>query len=193
MKLHPVARTVSAILLLAASSSAMAHPFHQMGGGWSAGFIHPFAGLDHLLAMVAVGLWAAQFGGRWLWAMPLAFVAAMLAGGALGFAGLDLPLVEPVIAASVLALGLLVVLRIRLHTAGIMLVALFALFHGVAHGTELPAGAAVLPYALGFTLATALLQLLGLVAGSHIRHMARWAGAPIAITGCCLLAGAVLG
>jgi urease accessory protein len=186
MKLHTPARIVSTILLLAISGSAAAHPFHP-GTGFGAGFIHPFAGLDHLLAMVAVGLWAAQFGGRWLWAIPLAFVSAMLIGGVLGFAGLTVPLLEPVIAASVLALGLLTVFRIRLHAAGLALVAAFALFHGVAHGTELPAAAGALPYAAGFILATALLHALGLMSGLQVRTAARWAGAPIALAGGWLL------
>jgi len=186
MKLHTAARIVSTILLLAISGNAAAHPFHP-GTGFGAGFIHPFAGLDHLLAMVAVGLWAAQFGGRWLWAIPLAFVSTMLIGGVLGFAGLTLPLLEPVIAASVLALGLLTVFRIRLHATGLALVAAFALFHGVAHGTELPAAAGALPYAAGFILATALLHALGLMSGLQVRTAARWAGAPIALAGGWLL------
>lgn len=187
MKFYKPSRIVSAVLLLVVNSSATAHPFHDMGGGFATGFIHPLAGLDHLLAMVAVGLWAAQFGGRWLWAIPLVFVSAMLAGGALGFAGLTLPLLEPVIAASVLALGLLTVLRIRLHTAGVVLVAAFALFHGVAHGAELPATTGALPYAAGFVIATALLHLLGLAAGLQAKIAARWAGAPIALAGGWLL------
>lgn len=180
-------RAVFAFVLLAASAGAAAHPFHPLGTGFAAGFTHPFAGLDHLLAMVAVGLWAAQFGGRWLWAIPLAFVGAMLAGGALGFAGLTLPLLEPMIAASVLALGLLTMFRIRLHAAGLALVAAFALFHGVAHGAELPVADAALPYAAGFTVATALLHALGLAAGLQLKNAARWAGAPIALAGGWLL------
>jgi urease accessory protein len=187
MKFCNPARFVSAALLLAVSGTAAAHPFHPMGAGFNAGFAHPFAGLDHLLAMIAVGLWAVQFDARWVWAIPLAFVTAMLAGGALGFAGVTLPLVEPMIAASVLALGLLTVLRIRLHAAGIVLVAAFALFHGIAHGIELPAAAGVLPYAAGFALATALLHGLGLLAGLQMKIAARWAGAPIALAGGWLL------
>ncbi len=183
MKFRQAARLISATLLLAISGSAIAHPFHPIGSGFGAGFVHPFAGLDHLLAMVAVGLWAAQFGWRWLWAIPLAFVTAMLAGGVLGFAGLTLPLVEPMIAASVLALGLLIVLRIHLRWAGVLLVAAFAIFHGVAHGTELPAAAGALPYAAGFVLATALLHALGLATGLQVKIAARWAGAPIALAG----------
>ncbi len=192
MKFRAPARIAFTALMLTISGSAAAHPFHPIGAGFTAGFVHPFAGFDHLLAMVAVGLWAAQFGGRRLWAIPLAFVTAMLAGGALGFAGLTLPLLEPVIAASVLALGLLVVLRIRLHTTGVLLVAAFALFHGVAHGTELPAMAGALPYAAGFALATGLLHLLGLVGGLRMHPAARWAGAPIAIAGCWMIVSTVI-
>lgn len=182
MKFRQAARILATVLLLTISGGAAAHPFHP-GTGFGAGFVHPFAGLDHLLAMVAVGLWAAQFGGRWLWVIPLAFVTAMLTGGVLGFAGLTLPLLEPMIAASVLALGLLTVLRIRLHSAGVLLVAAFAIFHGVAHGTELPAAASALPYAAGFVMATALLHTLGLAAGLQLKIAARWSGAPIALAG----------
>lgn len=187
MKFRAPARILAAALLLVISSSAAAHPFHPIGPGFVAGFVHPFAGLDHLLAMVAVGLWSAQFGGRWLWTIPLTFIAAMLAGGVLGFAGLTLPLQEPMIAASVLALGLLIVLRIRLRTAGLLLVAGFALFHGIAHGAELPATATAVPYAAGFLLTTALLHLLGLAAGLQTRTVVRLLGAPIALAGGLLL------
>jgi len=190
MKIRKPVRLFSAAMLLVISGNAVAHPFHP-GAGFGAGFSHPFAGLDHLLAMVAIGLWAAQFGGRWVWAIPLAFVTTMTAGGALGFAGLTLPLLEPMIAASVLVLGLLTVLRVRLHVAGVLLVAAFALFHGVAHGTELPATAGTLPYAAGFAVATTLLHLLGLAVGYHAKLAARWAGAPIAIAGGWWLLGAL--
>lgn len=187
MKFRAPARILAAALLLVISSSAAAHPFHPIGPGFVAGFVHPFAGFDHLLAMVAVGLWSAQFGGRWLWTIPLTFIAAMLAGGVLGFAGLTLPLQEPMIAASVLALGLLIVLRIRLRTAGLLLVAGFALFHGIAHGAELPATATAVPYAAGFLLTTALLHLLGLGVGLQARTAVRLLGAPIALAGGLLL------
>jgi urease accessory protein len=143
-------------------------------------------GLDHLLAMLAVGLWAAQLGGRWTWAVPLAFVGSMAAGGALGFAGARLPLVEPMIAASVLALGLLVALRVRLRWSGLALVGAFAVFHGIAHAAEIPAEASRLVYVAGFVLASVLLHATGVALGMLPR--ARLAGIPVALGGLWLLA-----
>ncbi|MDE2157552.1 MAG: HupE/UreJ family protein, partial [Burkholderiales bacterium] len=106
--------------------------------GLAAGFAHPLTGLDHMLAMFAVGVWAAQLGGRALWAVPATFVGAMALGGLLGFAGLHPPLMEPMIAASVLALGLLVAFAVQRKAPGVALIALFALFHGIAHALGIP-------------------------------------------------------
>jgi len=167
-------------LALFAPLAAFGHPAD------AAGFVHPFTGLDHLLAMLAVGLWAAQLGGRWIWAVPLAFVGSMALGGALGFAGVKLPLVEPTIAASVLVLGLLVALRVRLRWSGLAVVGAFAVFHGIAHAAEMPAEASTLFYAVGFVLATALLHAAGVALGMLPR--ARWAGVPVALAGLWLLA-----
>jgi len=166
-------------VLLLLPAVALAHPSH------AAGFVHPFVGLDHLLAMITVGLWAAQLGGRWTWAVPLAFVGSMLVGGALGFAGLHLHFVEPMIAASVLILGLAVSLRVRLRWSALALVGAFAVFHGVAHATEMPADASTLIYALGFVSATALLHAAGV--GLGMLPHARWAGVPVALAGLWLL------
>ncbi len=166
--------------LLLASFAAWGHPAD------AAGFVHPFTGLDHLLAMLAVGLWAAQLGGRWTWAVPLAFVASMALGGALGFAGVNLPFVEPMIAASVLVLGLLVALQVRLRYSGLVLVGAFAIFHGIAHAAEMPAETPRLVYAAGFVLATALLHAAGV--GLGLLPRARWAGVPVALAGLWLLA-----
>lgn len=185
-------RHSAAILLLAASGSAWAHPFHNPGAGFVAGFVHPFAGLDHLLAMIAVGLWAAQFRSRMRWIIPAVFVTAMLAGGGLGFSGLALPGIEPLIATSVLALGLFTLLQARLHAIGLVLVVAFALFHGIAHGQEIPAATGALPYAVGFALATALLHAAGLGAALLAKNPARWAGAPIALAGGWLLLGSLI-
>src|SRR2546421_2084765 len=170
------------LILLFATAPAYAHP-----SGVS-GFVHPFAGIDHLLAMLAVGLWAAQLGGRWLWGVPLAFVTAMAAGGAAGFLGLSLPGIEPMLAASVLVLGLVVALRVQWRASGAALVAGFALFHGMAHAAELPAGVAPAGYAAGFIAATALLHVAGVALGFAPR--ARLAGMPIALVGAWVLAGA---
>ncbi|MGA8050669.1 MAG: HupE/UreJ family protein, partial [Burkholderiales bacterium] len=100
-----MSRIAVALVLAVASGATLAHPFHAVSGGAAAGFLHPFSGFDHLLAMVAVGLWAARLGGRALWLAPLSFVGAMLAGGLAGFAGLSLPATEHLVAGSVLALG----------------------------------------------------------------------------------------
>lgn len=156
--------TAAAPVLAAIPGAALAHAGHE-AGRFMTGALHPLGGLDHVLAMVAVGLWAAQAGGRALWAMPAAFVGAMLAGGALGLAGLPLPAVEPMILASIVLLGALVALAVRLPmAAGLALLALFGLAHGHAHGAEGPASGLV-AYAAGFALATLALHLAGIGLG----------------------------
>jgi len=172
-------RRAAAAVLTLFPAIAWAHPGHM------AGFLHPFTGIDHLLAMVAVGLWAAQLGGHWRWAVPLAFVGSMTLGGVAGFEGLRLPMVEPMIAASVLVLGLLVSLRVKMKWPALVLVGAFAVFHGVAHGAEMPAEANKLVYAAGFVLATALLHAVGVAGGALPK--ARWAGVPVALAGLWLL------
>lgn len=155
------------IALLLAPGAALAH-----GGpaghshGFADGLLHPLGGLDHLLAMIAVGLFAAHLGGRALWLVPVSFVALMAAGGLAGFMEIRVPYVELLIAASVIVLGALVAFRANIPLAGAMLIAgFFAIFHGHAHGAELPAGDSPLPYAVGFLLATALLHLAGVMIG----------------------------
>jgi urease accessory protein len=161
-------RIAVGLFLATLSCAASAHPFHD-GAGAAAGFLHPFTGLDHLVAMFAVGLWAAQLGGRARWLVPLAFVGAMAAGGAAGFAGLVPPFAEQMVAASGLVFGLLIVTRTRLSPAlGGALVGAFALFHGAAHAAELPAAASALPYAAGFCAATACLHAAGVGVGTLI-------------------------
>ncbi len=157
------------IFILAAASPTLAHPLVGQGASLAAGLSHPFGGLDHLIAMFAVGLWAARLGGRALWAVPLAFVAAMLAGFALALAGVPLPLVEPAILASVVVLGLLVAMSSALPAPiAVALVALFAVAHGHAHGTEFtsaPFSSATLGFAAGFAISTAALHAAGIVTG----------------------------
>ena len=155
------------VLVLLAPAAALAH-----GGpaghdhGFAFGFAHPLGGLDHLLAMIAVGLLAAHLGGRALWLVPLSFVALMAAGGMIGFAEIRLPYVELLIAASVIVLGLLVAFRANLPLVAAMLIAgFFAIFHGHAHGAEFQAGETPYPFAAGFLLATALLHLAGILIG----------------------------
>lgn len=176
-------------VLLFSHVSASAHPFHGESG-LASGFLHPFTGVDHLLAMFAVGLWAWQLGGRARWAVPAAFVLIMLAGFGLGiFSGFEFPLVEPAILSSVFVLGLLVLLAVRLPLeAACGLVALFALFHGYAHGAEMPENASLLLYAAGFALGTALLHAGGIGLGiisARFSHPAivRAAGALVILAG----------
>ncbi|SNZ19196.1 HupE/UreJ family protein [Cohaesibacter gelatinilyticus] len=153
------------ILTLAATlvaSPAFAHLDPEAHGSLAAGLSHPIFGLDHVLAMIAVGLWAASLGGKdAIWFLPSAFVAAMIAGFMAALTGLSLPFVEPTILLSVFALGLAVAfaLKLPLHIAS-GIVALFGLFHGFAHGGEL-GSAGVLAFGIGFALSTALLHILG--------------------------------
>lgn len=154
-------KLLAALVLLAAPALAFAHPGHGEHG-LVAGLAHPLTGLDHLLAMFAVGLWAAQQQGAARLALPCTFVGTMLVGGLLGFEGLQLPFMETGIAASVLALGLCVALAVRPPLPLAMAAtALFALAHGVAHGLELPDLSSPWLYALGFVAATAALHAAG--------------------------------
>lgn len=166
-----VRRVLLAAALLAMTSPASAHVGQGLGFSISGGFAHPFLGLDHLAAMVAVGLWSAMAGGKRLWVWPAAFVSAMLVGGYFGHAGVRLPEVEPVIAVSVIALGLLVASGLKAPVAlGAALIAVFAIFHGHAHGAEAPADGWA-GYALGFALATALLHSIGIGVGIGLQKM----------------------
>jgi len=168
---------VTALVALSLAPAAQAHIISAQGAGFAAGFAHPFSGLDHLLAMVAVGLWAAQLGGRARWVVPLAFMGAMAAGAGLALAGVRLPAVETGIASSVMILGLLVAISARLPAAtSAVLVGAFAVFHGHAHGTELPQAASEALYGAGFLLATGLLHATGLGVGAlmHRRLESAW-------------------
>jgi urease accessory protein len=146
-------------------------------------------GLDHVCAMVAVGLWAAQRGGRAVWAVPATFVLVMALGGVLGAAGVPVPLVEPGIVGSVLILGLLIAAAVRLPVvASALIVGLFAVFHGYAHGAEMPASSPGLAYGAGFMLVTAALHLGGiglamLMAKIGSERVVRYAGGAIAACG----------
>jgi urease accessory protein len=160
--------TIAAALTLL-PTAALAHPGIGEMHGFARGFAHPLGGLDHILAMVTVGIFAWQLGGRALWLVPAAFVAAMAAGGALAMTGVPVPMVEAGIAASVIVLGAIVALGIKAPLAIAMgLVGLFAIFHGHAHGAEMPLEVATGAYAAGFMLATALLHLAGIALGAMI-------------------------
>jgi urease accessory protein len=138
------------------------------------GFTHPLGGLDHLAAMVAVGLWATQMGRRAIWVVPLTFVVVMVLGGFLGTTNLAIPFVEQGIAYSVLALGVLIAATIRVPiTVSAAIVGLFAIFHGYAHGAEMPATASGIAYGLGFAMATALIHLNGIGLGLLCQNLFR--------------------
>ncbi|PLL12444.1 urease accessory protein [Tabrizicola sp. TH137] len=157
-------------VLAALPAAVLAHEGH--GSGFLAGAGHPIGGTDHLLAMLAVGLWAAMLGGRALWVLPLAFVTAMLAGGGMGHAGLPLPGVEPMILASVILVGVAAALALRLPLGWAALgVAAFGLFHGHAHGMEGPQDGLAL-FAAGFALATLALHMAGLGIGLALNALA---------------------
>jgi urease accessory protein len=152
--------------LLALPSVAHAHVGVGSTVGFWEGVAHPFSGLDHICAMVGVGLWAAQRGGRAIWLMPIAFVLVMAAGGILGMAHIFIPFVEPGIIASVFVLGLLLAAAIRLPlVASACLVCVFALFHGHAHGAEMPSSVGGLAYGVGFIASTLILHSCGVGLG----------------------------
>ncbi len=163
---------------------ALAHTYGAAGAGVGQGLVHPFLGLDHVLALVAVGLWSAQLGGAALWRIPGAFLTAMAVGAIAAAAGVAVPGVELGIAASVALFGLLVALGARPGSAwGIGLVGLFALLHGHAHGSELPATAAPLAYGLGLAAASLLLLYAGVGSGLVARR-APWPGARGLVRAC---------
>ena len=149
---------------------ALAHTGIGETSGLMHGLAHPILGVDHLLAMIAVGLWAAQMGGRATGLVPVAFVGAMILGGILGFFGLSMPFIEEGILLSVLVLGILIAAALRFSPLyGASIVGIFALFHGYAHGTEMPSAMGVVSYTAGFALATALLHLAGIALGVLFR------------------------
>ena len=177
------------VAALLAPAAAWAHADLLPGGGFVAGFLHPISGLDHVVAMVAVGLWGAVLGPPALWLLPLAFPPVMALGGLLAVVGIPLPGVEVGIALSGLVMGLMVLFELRppLWMAA-LIVATFAVFHGHAHGAELPAGAHALLYSLAFVIATGLLHLVGVLLGEARRWPAgrglvRLAGAGVALVG----------
>jgi urease accessory protein len=185
--------TLPFALIFLLPSLAQAHP-GPLGHmhGFANGLSHPLTGLDHICAMVAVGLWAAQRGGRALWLVPTTFVSIMIVGGILGMGATQIPFVEQAIAASVLILGILIAAAIRLPlAASAAIVGTFALFHGYAHGTEMPATASGFTYGIGFVIATACLHLCGIGIGLFAKRFAstnliRCVGGAIAACGFCL-------
>ena len=191
--------------LLGLSTSAGAHPgdlLHNLSNhAFSQGLLHPLTGFDHLFAMLSVGVWAAMTHGslrKALWA-PVSFVVLLLVGAVLGIAGLRLPFVEPLIMASLLVLGLLVATRLQLPTAaGNAVVGFLALFHGLAHGSELPGGTETAwTFVAGFTLMTAALHFTGMLLGFQLKKRDQWlariAGGGVFAYGVSLLTGVAAG
>jgi urease accessory protein len=192
-----LSRPLAAVMLLLSAGPALAHAGEGGVGGFFAGLMHPVLGPDHVVAMVAVGLWGAFLGAPAIWLLPIVFPLVMAFGGVLGIFGVPIPAVEAGIAASAIVLGLMVALAVRppLWSAA-LLVGAFAIFHGFAHGRELPAGANAVAFAAGFVIATGLLHLTGIAFGLLTRWPAgriavRGAGAVIALTGAAYLGGYV--
>jgi urease accessory protein len=177
------------LALALAPAAALGHEEAGQAAGFLAGLAHPVSGLDHVLAMVAVGLWGAVLGAPAIWVLPVAFPLVMAAGGLLGLLGVPLPGVEVGIAISALILGAMVLFEVRPQPAvAAVVVAFFAIFHGHAHGAELPAGTSALLYSLGFVVATGLLHASGIAFGALHRWRAgavavRLAGGGVALAG----------
>ncbi len=196
----PTARTMNhamrlmtlTVLIALQPEMALAHPGPAGAAGFAQGLLHPVSGPDHLLAMVAVGLWASQARGRTTWAIPCGFLVAMVLGGGLGIAGVPVPYVEEGILASVLVFGLLAAGACRLPLSwSVPAVGLFAGLHGHAHGVEMPAAIGAGPYMVGFVAATALLHGAGLglgalVPGNDREIVTRVAGGVVVLAGLCL-------
>ena len=163
MRIRLLGTGFPALIAFIAAAPSYAHTGVLQTTGFWHGLEHPLTGMDHLLAMVAVGIWAAQLGGRALWLVPITFITVMSISGIASMGGIAPPLVEPGIVLSVLLLGILITAMVRLPvTIGASLVGVFAAFHGAAHGIEVPAQASGAAYAVGFVTATAVLHLCGL-------------------------------
>ncbi len=193
---HWIQRFALLLALSSATGAAFAHTgdaaaAHQAQAGFFEGLMHPLSGLDHLIAMLAVGLWSASTARRW-WIPPLVFAQMLMAGAMLGLTGFQLPVVEPMIASSLVVLGLLLGTRTALPIAfGAALIGLFGLFHGWAHGTGLSGSTQAWQPMVGMLISTAALHASGVWAGrwvrTHNRSWTRIAGALVAMTGGALL------
>ena len=184
------------LFVLLVATPALAHIERGQAEGFLSGLSHPVSGLDHVLAMVAVGLWGAQLGAPAMWLLPVIFPMVMALGGTLGLIGIPLPFVEIAIALSAVLLGIMVMSEARPPVAvAAIMVGFFAVFHGHAHGTELPAGQSGLLYSMGFVAATGCLHGVGITIGLIHRWPAgkialRIAGAGVALGGAFFLWGA---
>jgi urease accessory protein len=195
-KRHLITSLTLLLLLTLLAAPALAHIERGQAEGFFSGLSHPVSGLDHVLAMVAVGLWGAQLGAPAMWLLPVIFPMVMALGGTLGLIGIPLPFVEIAIAMSAVLLGLMVMSEARPPVAvAAIMVGFFAVFHGHAHGTELPAGQSGLLYSMGFVAATGCLHGVGITIGLIHRWPAgkialRIAGAGVALGGAFFLWGA---
>jgi urease accessory protein len=178
------------VTIVFSAQTAFAHPQKGEAVGFLTGFRHPISGLDHVLAMVAVGLWGAQLGAPAIWILPVAFPMVMAIGGMLGLMGIPLPGIEYGIALSAMLLGIAVMVEVR-PPAGVAaaLVGFFAIFHGHAHGTELPPGQSALLYSMGFVIATGCLHALGIGAGTV--HRWAWGQKLLRVAGALVAGGGV--
>ncbi|MDD5212545.1 MAG: HupE/UreJ family protein [Sulfuricurvum sp.] len=181
------------IALLITQASLLAHIGIGTISGFTAGFTHPMSGADHILAMIAVGLWAAQIAGRSLYALPVSFVGMMIVGAMIGIQGIQIPFVEEGILGSVLVLGAMITFGVKMPVIfSSTIVGIFAICHGHAHGVEIPLNVGGIEYALGFVMATVLLHIFGITIGMTMQRYAqskvfRIAGATIAATGIALV------
>ena len=179
----------AAAFMAISTSTAMAHPGHTAFTDLGAGLVHPFIGLDHILAMVAVGLLAVQSGGKARFVLPALFVGTMLVGGLLGLSSLAIPYVETGIIGSVILLGSVIASgKVMNLTSSSMMVVLFSLFHGIAHGVEMQPDMSVVAYGAGMAAATAVLHMIGMGIGQFAPSAMRIAGAAVAVSGVALAA-----
>ncbi|MCB1800771.1 MAG: HupE/UreJ family protein [Gammaproteobacteria bacterium] len=195
MRFRPTLLITCILFLLAGAAGA--HQSEGLAGGFSSGFMHPILGWDHVVAMVAVGLWGAFLGSPAIWVLPVVFPLVMAFGGMLGVMGIPIPAVETGIAASAIVLGAMVAFAVRPPIwVAALIVGAFAIFHGHAHGTELPDAANPLAYSLGFVIATGMLHLCGIAFGLLVRWPAgkvavQAGGGAIALAGVAFLTGVV--
>lgn len=183
-----IPRLLAAAVVATVSTPALAHVEAGQATGLLSGFLHPISGLDHVLAMVAVGLWGAILGAPAVWVLPIAFPLVMAMGALLGFLGVPLPGVEYGIAASAILLGAAVAFEVRPPVAfAALLVGVFAIFHGYAHGSELPPGQSALLFSMGFVIATGALHAVGIGIGALKGRV--WGGALLRAAGSMVAAG----
>jgi urease accessory protein len=194
-KLLPLRSAVISVLFIVAASQVAAHTGEGINTGFASGFWHPIYGWDHVVAMVAVGLWGAFLGAPAIWILPVVFPLVMALGGALGVAGVPIPMIETGIALSGVVLGLLIAFAVKAPIwVAAVIVGIFAIFHGHAHGTELPEAFNPYGYAVGFVIGTGLLHLVGIGLGVLTRsemgrYAVRGAGGVIALVGAAFLFG----